>query len=189
MPSAVEEFLRFVTPVTHMCRTALDDVELRGQQIRRGDFLCLLYAVGEPRRGRSGSAATSSTCGATPDPPQIAFGFAEHFCLGREPGAARRSRIVADRAAGAVPQLRAGRRRRTARNSHMTPGVKRMPVGLPPLTRSRQATTPLTLRSMTVSQSRPRCPVRIWSPCSLKSGDLPGTDGSSSNCTGVSTSL
>ena len=36
-----------------------------------------------------------------------------------------------------------------------------------------------------VSQSSPRCSVRIWSPCSLKSGDLPGTDGSSSNCTGA----
>ena len=44
MPNAVEEFLRYVTPVTHMCRTALDDVEIRGQQIRQGDFLCLLYA-------------------------------------------------------------------------------------------------------------------------------------------------
>ena len=65
MPAAVEEFLRYVTPVTHMCRTALDDVELRGQQIRRGDYLCLLYP--RPTATRTpGSAATSSTCGATP---------------------------------------------------------------------------------------------------------------------------
>ena len=50
------------------------------------------------------------------------------------------------------------------------------------------ATTPLTFKSITESQSRPSSSVRIWSPCSLKSGDLPGMDACSSNCTGVETS-
>ena len=45
-----------------------------------------------------GSAATSSTCAATPDPPQLAFGFAEHFCLGASL-ARREARIVLTRAA------------------------------------------------------------------------------------------
>ena len=52
---AVEEFLRYVTPVTHMCRTALDDVELRGQQIRQGRLPLPAVRGGEPRRGRLGA--------------------------------------------------------------------------------------------------------------------------------------
>ena len=77
---AVEEFLRYVSPVTHMCRTALDDVEVRGQPIKKGDYLCLLYPAANrdedvweraesstspgspiPRTSRSGSPSTSAS--------------------------------------------------------------------------------------------------------------------------------
>jgi acyl dehydratase len=51
-----------------------------------------------------------------------------------------------------------------------------------------QATIPFSFSSMTVSQSRPRSPVRISSPCSLNAGARLGREGSSSNCTGVVTS-
>jgi cytochrome P450 len=37
IPNAVEEFLRYISPVTHMCRTALVDTEMREQQIKKGD--------------------------------------------------------------------------------------------------------------------------------------------------------
>jgi cytochrome P450 len=46
LASAVEELLRYVTPVTHMCRTAMQDTEIRGTPIRAGDYLCLLYPSG-----------------------------------------------------------------------------------------------------------------------------------------------
>ncbi|HQV58262.1 MAG TPA: cytochrome P450, partial [Ilumatobacteraceae bacterium] len=42
--SAIEEILRWGTPVNHFVRTALADVELRGVQIRKGDAVCMLYA-------------------------------------------------------------------------------------------------------------------------------------------------
>ena len=127
-PAAVEEFLRYVTPVTHMCRTALDDVELRGpaDPPRR-------LPVPALRRRRTATrtiwerADELDVTRATPTRRTLAFGFAEHFCLGASL-ARRESADRADRAAGAVPQLRAGRRRRLARDSHMTPGIKRMPV-------------------------------------------------------------
>ncbi len=108
MPGAVEEFLRYVTPVTHMCRTALDDVELRGQQIRRGDFLCLLYASAN-RDEDAWERADELDVRRDPDPPQLAFGFAEHFCLGASL-ARREARIVLTELLRAVPELRAGRR-------------------------------------------------------------------------------
>ena len=37
LPNAVEEMLRYVTPVMHFRRTATTDLEMRGQQIREGD--------------------------------------------------------------------------------------------------------------------------------------------------------
>jgi hypothetical protein len=43
MPSAVEEMLRWVTPIQNMNRTATRDVELGGERIREGDKLLLLY--------------------------------------------------------------------------------------------------------------------------------------------------
>jgi cytochrome P450 family 142 subfamily A polypeptide 1 len=43
VPSAVEEMLRWVTPIQNMNRTATHDTTLRGQKIREGDKLLLLY--------------------------------------------------------------------------------------------------------------------------------------------------
>lgn len=41
---AVEEMIRWTTPVAQFARTAMQDYELSGQQIRKGDALCLFYA-------------------------------------------------------------------------------------------------------------------------------------------------
>ncbi|WP_299573533.1 cytochrome P450 [uncultured Williamsia sp.] len=46
MPTAVEEFVRFATPVMTFRRTALADTELAGQQIRAGEWVLLLYPSG-----------------------------------------------------------------------------------------------------------------------------------------------
>jgi cytochrome P450 len=43
IPSAVEEILRYATPVLHMRRTASRDVELGGKHIAKGDWLVLWY--------------------------------------------------------------------------------------------------------------------------------------------------
>jgi cytochrome P450 len=78
--SAVEEVVRWATPVNYMRRTAARDVELRGQKIRAGDHLVLCYASAnrdeevfdEPFRFRIDR-----------DPnPHVGFGYGEHFCLG-----------------------------------------------------------------------------------------------------------
>lgn len=46
MPTAVEEFVRYATPVMTFRRTALVDTELGGQQIRAGEWVLLLYPSG-----------------------------------------------------------------------------------------------------------------------------------------------
>jgi cytochrome P450 len=122
---AVEEFLRYVTPVTHMCRTALVDTEIRGQEIRRGDFLCLLYPAAnrdEDVWERAGELDVTRD----PDPAHLAFGFAEHFCLGASL-ARREARIVLSELLHRFPNYEVvGDATRT--RQHMTPGIKTMPV-------------------------------------------------------------
>jgi cytochrome P450 len=46
LPVAVEEFLRWASPVYHFRRTATRDVELQGQQIREGDKVVMWFASG-----------------------------------------------------------------------------------------------------------------------------------------------
>ena len=78
--TGVEEFIRWVTPILNMRRTATEDHELGGQRIRRGDQLLLLY----------GSANRDPRAFAEPDRldvtrdhnRHVAFGFGTHFCLG-----------------------------------------------------------------------------------------------------------
>jgi cytochrome P450 len=77
---AVEEFLRWLTPVHYFRRTATRDTELGGARIRAGDRVVMMYASAnrdeavfrEPQRFELAR-----------DPnPHLAFGFGEHFCLG-----------------------------------------------------------------------------------------------------------
>jgi cytochrome P450 family 142 subfamily A polypeptide 1 len=80
IPRAVEEMLRWVTPIQNMNRTATRDVELRGRTIRAGDKLLLLY----PSANRDESVFTDPfrfDVGRDPN-PHLAFGFGAHFCLG-----------------------------------------------------------------------------------------------------------
>src|SRR5256712_8215740 len=51
MPTAVEEMLRWVSPVMYFRRTATRDAELRGQPIREGDKLTVWYGSAHPAAG------------------------------------------------------------------------------------------------------------------------------------------
>ncbi|MCB0994113.1 MAG: cytochrome P450 [Acidimicrobiales bacterium] len=78
--TAVEEFIRWVSPVLNMRRTATADHELHGQQISAGDELLLLY----PSANRDERAFDDpDTFDVTrPGNRHVAFGFGTHFCLG-----------------------------------------------------------------------------------------------------------
>jgi cytochrome P450 len=126
MPNAVEEFLRFQSPVTHMCRTALDDTEIRGQRIARGDYIVLLYPAAnhdEEIWDRSEEFDVTRT----PDPQHLAFGFAEHFCLGASL-ARREIRLVLNELLRRYPNYEILTEQPERTRAHMTPGIKRMPV-------------------------------------------------------------
>jgi cytochrome P450 family 142 subfamily A polypeptide 1 len=78
---AVEELLRWVTPIQNMNRTATRDTELRGQKIAKGDRLLLLYPSGN-RDARV--FADPFRLDVTRNPNHhVAFGGpGTHFCLG-----------------------------------------------------------------------------------------------------------
>jgi cytochrome P450 family 142 subfamily A polypeptide 1 len=77
---AVEELLRFITPLNNMFRTALADAEIGGQRIAAGDRLCLLY----PSANRDEATfERPDELDFDRDPnPHVAFGLGTHFCLG-----------------------------------------------------------------------------------------------------------
>jgi cytochrome P450 len=125
LPNAVEEFLRFQSPVTHMCRTALDDTELRGQKVARGDFVVMLYPAAN-RDEEIWERSEELDVTRSPEPGHLAFGFAEHFCLGAAL-ARREIRLVLGELLARYPNYElVGEPERV--RAHMTPGIKTMPV-------------------------------------------------------------
>jgi cytochrome P450 family 142 subfamily A polypeptide 1 len=80
VPIAVEEMLRWVTPIQNMNRTATRDVTLHGERIHEGDKLLLLYASAnrDPRQFRDPDVFDPARA---PN-DHVAFGFGTHYCLG-----------------------------------------------------------------------------------------------------------
>jgi cytochrome P450 family 142 subfamily A polypeptide 1 len=81
IPNAIEEMLRWVSPIKNMNRTATRDVELRGQKIRKGDKLLLLYHCAN-RDERVFEDPDRFDVERMPN-EHVAFGgYGRHFCLG-----------------------------------------------------------------------------------------------------------
>jgi cytochrome P450 len=79
-PRAVDELLRYVSPVMQFRRTALADTELGGQRIAAGDKV-VLYFVSANRDERVFRDPDSLDLGRRPN-PHLAFGVGPHYCLG-----------------------------------------------------------------------------------------------------------
>jgi cytochrome P450 family 142 subfamily A polypeptide 1 len=80
LDTAVEEMLRWVSPIKNMARTAMTDAELGGEVIPKGEKLLLLY----PSANRDEAVfpdASTFDIRRTPN-EHVAFGFGTHFCLG-----------------------------------------------------------------------------------------------------------
>ena len=79
---AVEETLRWWTPVNSMARQATTDVELRGKTIRGGENVLLAYGSANRDEEEWGDDADEWDIFRPSAKSHLAFGFAEHFCLG-----------------------------------------------------------------------------------------------------------
>ncbi|MEO0854736.1 MAG: cytochrome P450, partial [Cyanobacteria bacterium J06648_11] len=78
--TAIEEMLRFDSPVQSTARIATEDLELGGKQIKAGDMLsvCLAAANRDPARFDRPDRLDI----ARKDNPHVAFGDGIHYCLG-----------------------------------------------------------------------------------------------------------
>jgi cytochrome P450 family 142 subfamily A polypeptide 1 len=77
---AIEEFIRWVTPIHNMCRVATEDVEVGGKTIRAGDQVVLMYPSANRDPAHFDDPESFDVTRAPND--HIAFGFGTHFCLG-----------------------------------------------------------------------------------------------------------
>jgi cytochrome P450 family 142 subfamily A polypeptide 1 len=80
IPRAVEEMLRWVSPIKNMARTVVEDTVVGGQQLAAGDKLLLLY----PSANRDAAVFDDPfrfDIARTPN-DHVAFGIGTHFCLG-----------------------------------------------------------------------------------------------------------
>ncbi len=78
--TAVEEFIRWVTPILNMRRTVTKDFEFKGNQLKAGDEVLLMYASGN-RDERVFVDPDRFDVTRSPN-NHIGFGFGTHFCLG-----------------------------------------------------------------------------------------------------------
>ncbi len=82
IPGAIEECLRWVTPIQQFGRTVVADTTVGGVEVRAGEFLLMLYASGNRDEAAFGPTAEVFNAFRPVTTPNLAFGFGEHLCLG-----------------------------------------------------------------------------------------------------------
>jgi cytochrome P450 len=83
IPVAVEEMLRWITPIVAMARTTTCPVTLGGTDVDADQYLVMLYAAANRDEAVFGSDAGEFDASRSPN-PHLAFGIGEHFCLGAQ---------------------------------------------------------------------------------------------------------
>ncbi|HXJ36950.1 MAG TPA: cytochrome P450 [Candidatus Eisenbacteria bacterium] len=128
LPTAVEEMLRWVSPVNVFRRTALRDTEVHGQKVREGEQVVLFYASANRDEDAFPHAETFDI-GRTPN-DHLAFGIGPHFCLGANL-ARLEIRVMFEELLRRLPDIElAGPAERL--RSYFINGIKRMPVRFTP---------------------------------------------------------
>ena len=82
LSDAVEEIVRWVSPISYFTRTATEDCEVRGAKIRAGEQVALYYA--SANRDEEVFADPFAFRVDRHPNPHLAFGFGEHFCMGAQ---------------------------------------------------------------------------------------------------------
>jgi len=127
--TAVEEILRWASPVMHFRRTALEDTEIRGTPIKAGDKVVIWY-ISANRDEEMFENPDVFDVGRTPN-EHIAFGGGgPHFCLGANL-ARLEIKVIFEEVVKRLPDMElAGPVRRL--RSNFINGVKEMPVRYTP---------------------------------------------------------
>src|SRR3546814_893567 len=81
----VSEIIRYQSPVAHMCRTALEDTEIRGKTIRKWDKVAMWYVSGN-RDDEKIARANEFLIDREGARQHLSFGFGIHRCVGNRVG-------------------------------------------------------------------------------------------------------
>lgn len=125
LPEAIEEMLRFSTPLRFFFRQARCDTEIRGQSIREKDRIMLLYSAANRDETVWGIDAdrfdvTRSVA------PHLSFGFGQHFCLGANL-ARLEARVLFEELFARRPHFEIAGEVEPVRSTFVN-GIERMPV-------------------------------------------------------------
>lgn len=126
IPSAVEEMVRWTTPIRTFARTATRDTEIRGQKIASGDFVVLCYSAANRDEEVYGSDSEQFDIHRKGGAPHLGFGVGQHVCLGAHL-ARLEARVVFEELLARFPRFElAGKVERI--RSILINGIERMPV-------------------------------------------------------------
>ncbi len=123
--SAVEEIVRYATPVIHFRRTATEDTEIAGQKLAAGDKVVMFYSSGN-RDERVFADPFKFDVTRPVTPAQVGFGAGgPHFCLGANL-ARREVAVMFDEIRRRMPDLRITGEPAYLQSAFIN-GIKRMP--------------------------------------------------------------
>ena len=126
LDSAVEEMLRWTSPLHHMARRATAEVELRGQTMRPGDSVLMWYPSANRDEDIFDEPYRFDITRSPND--HLAFGYHEHFCLGA--GFAKKEiRVMFEELFARYPGIELNGTPERLRSNFIN-GIKRMPVRL-----------------------------------------------------------
>ncbi|MGB8388064.1 cytochrome P450 [Mycobacterium sp.] len=130
LPNAIEEMLRWTSPVKNMARTMTADIEFHGAQLEQGEKIILLFesanfdeaVFGDPENFRIDRHPNN----------HMAFGFGTHFCLGNQLARLELS-MMQERLLQRLPDMRlASDDPLPLRPANFVSGLERMPVEFTP---------------------------------------------------------
>ncbi|CAN5327048.1 steroid C26-monooxygenase Cyp142 [soil metagenome] len=131
LPGAIEEMLRWTSPVKNMCRTLTADTEFHGTSLKSGEKIMLMFesanfdeaVFGDPENFRIDRNPNS----------HLAFGFGSHFCLGNQL-ARLELRLMLSKVLQRLPDLRlADGAALPLRPANFVSGPEAMPVVFTPV--------------------------------------------------------
>ncbi len=128
MRTAVEEALRWTSPIAHVRREATRDFELRGQKIRQGDWV-VVWIASANRDEEVFPDPDRFDVGRTPN-EHLAFLYGEHYCLGAHL-ARLELRVILSELIAQLPDLQLDGEVEWTQSTQV-PGIKHMPVKFTP---------------------------------------------------------
>jgi cytochrome P450 family 142 subfamily A polypeptide 1 len=130
LPGAIEEMLRWTSPLKNMCRTLTADIEFHGTQLYRGEKMMLMFESANFDKAAF-EEPDSFNIRRNPN-SHLTFGFGTHFCLGNQ--LARLELVnMTTRVMQRLPDLHlASEDELPLRPANFVSGLEKMPVAFTP---------------------------------------------------------